>query len=210
MGCVVASIPNRTADAIHHDIGHAHGLQVAKKPKYTLFSKDPAKYLDLQEYLPHRESLTEDFNWVKPCSMSPEQLFAWACHLFDRQQRKKNGEKIEVLAFYPVQQGKGKARIPATSSVEEYIQNLPHVLARHSEQSGSSGSGTSKRPFVPGAEANASGGKGLELNTNILFEAESPGSVLSLWKDCLGFLRKLCKDAGYGKLLAWLEKVQVC
>ena len=126
------------------------------------------------------------------------------------QQRKKNGEKIEVLAFYPVQQGKGKARIPATSSVEEYIQNLPHVLARHSEQSGSSGSGTSKRPFVPGAEANASGGKGLELNTNILFEAESPGSVLGLWKDRLCFLRKLCKDAGYGKLLAWLEKVQVC
>ena len=83
MGCVVASIPNRTADAIHHDIGHAHGLQVAKKPKYMLFSKDPAKYLDLQEYLPHRESLTEDFNWVEPCSMSLEQLFVWACHLFD-------------------------------------------------------------------------------------------------------------------------------
>ena len=95
------------------DIGRAHGLQVAKKPKYTLFSKDPAKYLDLDKYLPHRDLLTEDFKWVKPCSMSPEQLFAWACHLFDRQQRKKNGERIEVLAFYPVQQGKGKALIPA-------------------------------------------------------------------------------------------------
>ena len=189
--------------------GRAHGLNVAKKPKYTAFSKNPARYLNLEEYLPHRDRLTEDFKWVKPCSMSPEQLLAWASHLFDRQQRKKNGEAIEVLAFYSVQRVKGKAPIPAACSVEEYIQNLPHVLARH-ELSTSSGEANGKRPFVPGADGNTSGKKQLELNTNILFESESPGSVSGLWKDRLTFLRKLCKDANYVRLLAWLEKVQVC
>ena len=114
-----------------------------------------------------------------------------------------------MLAFYPIQQGKEKARVPAVSSVEEYIQNLPHVLARH-EQSGSSGQANGNHPFVPGAEVNPSNGRTLELNTNILFESDSPGSVLGLWKDRLVFLRKLCNDSNYVKLLAWLERVQVC
>lgn len=141
--------------------------------------------------------------------MSPEQLLAWASHLYNRQQRKKNGEDIEVLAFYSVSHGKGKAMVPAASSVEEYIQNLPHMLARH-EESGGVGEARSKRPYVPGADTNNSGQHGLELSDNILFDRDSPGAVLGLWKDRLSFLKKLCKHANYGKLLCWLDKVQVC
>ena len=209
MGYVVQSVYRSLTNTFSASTGRAHGLNVAKKPRYTAFSKDPAKYLDLDEYLPHRDTLTEDFKWVKPCSMSPEQLFAWASHLFDRQQRKKNGERIEVLAFYPIKHAKEKATIPAASSVEQYIQNLPHVLARH-EQERPSGEASEKRPFVPGSEVNDSRRNGPSLNVNILFEPESPGSVLGVWKDRLSFLGRLCKDATYCKLLSLLEKVQVC
>ena len=189
-------------------LGRAHGSKVPKKPKYTAFGKDPAKYLDLEEYLPDPSSLAEDFKWVKPCSMSPEQLLAWARHLYNRQQRRKNGEDIEVLAFYPVAHGKGKATVPAASSVEEYIQNLPHMLARH-EESGRSGEGRGQHPYVPGAETTTTGERAPALSENILFERDSPGAVLGLWKDRMSFLRKLCKDANYGRLLGWLDKFQV-
>lgn len=141
--------------------------------------------------------------------MSPEQLLAWVVHLYNRQERRRKGEKIEVLAFYPVRQGKGKAVIPAASSVEEYIQNLPHMIARHQEEHGS-GETSGERPYVPGAEEERSVGKAINLENNILFEPESPGSVLGVWKDRITFLRKLCPDATYGKLLTWLNKVQVC
>lgn len=141
--------------------------------------------------------------------MSPEQLLAWATHLFDRQERRRKGEKIEVLAFYPVQRGKGKAAIPANLSVDEYIRNLPHMLARQ-EESGASGGGRDKRPYVPGEEPRDGVEKAVELNDNVLFEAESPGSVGGMWKDRVSFLRKLCQDTQYVKLLAWLDKVQVC
>ena len=160
------------------------------------------------EYLPERSSLAEDFKWVKPCSMSPEQLLAWANHLWNRQKRRKNGEDIEVLAFYPVVQGKGKTVIAPASSVEEYIQNLPHMLARH-EESGGQHEARSKRPYIPGTEPTSSGDPAPALNDNILFEHNSPGAVLGLWKDRVLFLRKLCKDANYAKLLGWLEKMQV-
>ena len=210
MGYVVQSVYRSLTNTFSASTGRAHGLNVAKKPRYTAFSKDPAKYLDLDEYLPHRDTLTEDFKWVKPCSMSPEQLFAWASHLFDRQQRKKNGEDIQVLAFYPAKRGNGKARIPvAAGSVEEYIQNLPHVLARH-ELSGPPGEANGRRPFIPAADASTSDKRQLELSANVLFEPESPGSVSGSWKDRIIFLRKLCDDANYRRLLAWLEKVQVC
>lgn len=189
-------------------IGRAHGLQVAKKPHYTAFAKDPAKYLDLDEYLPPSDALSHDFKWVKPCSMSPEQLLAWAVHLYDRQQRKKKGENLEVLAFYPVRQGKGKAVIPAASSIEEYVQNLPHMIARHEEEHGS-GETARKRPYVPGAEGERSIGKPVDLDSNILFESESPGSISGVWKDRIAFLKKLCPDAKYGMLVKWLNKVQV-
>ena len=192
-----------------HGTGRAHGSKVAKKPKYTVFGKDPAKYLDLKEYLPDPSSLTEDFKWVKPCSMSPEQLLAWATHLYDCQKRKKSGEDIEVLAFYPVTHGKGRAAVTAASSIEEYIQNLPHMLARH-EHSGGSGEARNTHPYVPGAEKNSAGGRSMELSDNILFEHDSPGAVPGLWKDRISFLRRLCKDASYGRLLTWLEKAQVC
>ena len=190
-------------------IGQAHGCKVPKKPKYTLFGQDPAKYLDLKEYLPDRSSLTEDFKWVKPCSMSPEQLLAWANHLWNRQKRRKAGENIEVLAFYPVVQGKGKANVSSATSVEEYIQNLPHMLARH-EESGAPGDARAKHPYIPGTEANTSGAPARALNSNILFEHDSPGAVPGLWKDRVSFLRRLCKNTNYAKLLAWLEKMQVC
>ena len=141
--------------------------------------------------------------------MTPEQLLAWASHLFDRQKRKKNGENLEVLAFYPVSHAKGRSTIATASSVEEYIQNLPHMLARHKE-AGGSGEGRSNHPYIPGAEANHAGGRQVALNDNILFERNSPGAVPGLWKDRISFLRKLCRDASYLKLLGWLEKVQVC
>ena len=140
--------------------------------------------------------------------MSPEQLFAWANHLWSRQKRRKAGEDIEVLAFYPVVQGKGKATVPSSSSVEEYIQNLPHMLARR-EESNAAGEARSKHPYIPEAEANSSAQPALELNSNILFERDSPGAVLGLWKDRVSFLRKLCKDTNYARLLGWLEKMQV-
>ena len=140
--------------------------------------------------------------------MSPEQLLAWASHLYSRQQRKKNGEGIEVLAFYPIANAKATVAIPTSSSVEEYIQNLPHMLARHEESCGA-GEARAKRPYVPGAET-TSGGRALELGENILFERDSPGAILGLWKDRTSFLRKLCSNVSYGKLLDWLEKVQVC
>ena len=89
------------ADITHTCPGRAHGLKVPKKPKYTAFDKDPAKYLDLKEYLPDRSSLTEDFKWVKPCSMTPEQLLAWASHLYERQKRKKNEKRRDARAADP-------------------------------------------------------------------------------------------------------------
>ena len=193
---------------VNTGIGRAHGLKVPKKPKYTAFDLDPAKYLDLKEYIPDRSSLTEDFRWVKPCSMSPEQLFAWANHLWNRQKRRKNGEDIEVLAFYPVIQGKGKAPVTSATSVEEYIQNLPHMLARY-EESGESSEARGKQPYIPGAEPSRSGESAPKLNDNILFERDSPGAVPGLWKDRVSFLKKLCKDTNYSKLLCWLEKMQV-
>lgn len=171
-------------------------------PKYTIFASNPEKYLDLKTYLPPREMLKEDFVWTKPSSMPAQQLLAWAVHLYARQERRNQGENIEVLAFYVVD----KQQRPHLT-IEGDKQNEPTETPVGRQAHGSS---TNTRP---GIRADLSAEETVRappaLEKNIVFEVGSPGAAGAYWKSKITFLKSLCKSPEYQKLVCWLHENQV-
>lgn len=150
--------------------------------------------------------LEEDFVWVKPCNMPVQQLLAWAVHLYARQERRKNGEDIEVLAFYAID----KRRRQLTSSGADEGSGTSRPTTKGGKRATKASDGSNARP---GIRADLSGdetvGQSPTLEKNIVFEAGSPGAAGMYWKDRVIFLKSLCQSKEYQKLLGWLNEHQV-
>ena len=141
--------------------------------------------------------------------MPAQQLLAWAIHLYARQQRRENGEEIEVLAFHVVD----KTHRP-TKRASEALDDQPtkrrskSVVRRKATSATAIGSGTLHvRPDLSDDEDVT---PPATLAENIVFEAGSPGAAGKYWKHKIRFLKSLCKSQQYTKLVCWLEDHQVC
>ena len=177
-------------------------------PKYKTFAADPEKYLDVALYLPPPEMLKEDFVWVKPSTMPAQQLLAWAVHLYARQQRKEEGEDIEVFAFYVVdkKQCSSKQRL-ASQEPEPLERGATKIVPRKRTSATAVGSGTLLvRPDLSDDEQHATQAT---LDENIVFETGSPGAAGTYWKRRVMFLKTLCQSPPYTKLVCWLQDHQV-
>ena len=131
--------------------------------------------------------------------MPVQQLSAWAIHLYARQQRRHQGEDIEVFAFYVLDKRRRPDDVNGGRSSAGQNLNQPGE-----EQSLSQG---------PRIRADLSDddptGPAPTLDKNIVFEVGSPGSAGGYWKNRITFLRGLCTAAEYQKLVSWLSENQV-
>lgn len=139
--------------------------------------------------------------------MPVQQLLAWAIHLYARQERRKKGEDIEVLAFYAID--KRRRQLLSSDDAEPPSQQAP---------TDNVGRQKAKRPAAekrtrPGIRADVSIEEETSpapvLEKNIVFEEGSPGSVGMYWKDRISFLKSLCKSTEYQRLVCWLQERQV-
>ena len=159
-------------------------------------------------YLPPPEMLKEDFVWVKPSTMPAQQLLAWATHLYARQQRKDQGEEIEVLAFYVIDKRQRSSKRRSASLDAEPTQRSKTAIVRSKRGNATAvGSGTLVvRADVSDEEPDEITGT---LDKNIVFETGSPGAAGNYWKRRITFLKTLCKSSQYTELVCWLQDHQV-
>ena len=191
-----------------HVAGRANGLKKQLVPKYKIFAADPQRYLDVATYLPPPEMLKEDFVWVKPSTMPAQQLLAWAIHLYARQQRRENGEDIEILAFYVVDKRQRPSKQQSTSQEDEPTERATKTIGAKKRASAVAiGSGTLRvRPDVSDDDEDP---RAAALDKNIVFDAGSPGAAGNYWKQRTTFLKSLCQSQQYTKLVCWLQDHQV-
>ena len=177
-------------------------------PKYKIFAADPERYLDITKYLPPPEMLKEDFVWVKPSTMPAQQLLAWAIHLYARQQRKENGEDIEVLAFYVVDKRQRQSQRRSAAQESEPTEHETNAVgSKKRAEATTIGSGTLQiRADLSDDEVDT---PMATLDKNIVFEAGSPGAAGNYWKQRTTFLKSLCQAQQYTKLVCWLQDHQV-
>ena len=187
--------------------GRANGLTKQLIPMYKHFASDPEKYLDVKTYLPPNELLNQDFVWKKPSSMPAQQLLALAKHLYDRQVRKTNGEKIEVLAFYPINKKKRSSTNNSASDGEERMDESARPTVRRTKKKAQAGN---RNPGIRADLSEDEGGTAAAItNRNIVFEKGSPGAAGTYWKHRIAFLKSLCQSAEYMRLVCWLQDHQV-
>ena len=186
----------------------ANGLKKQLVPKYKIFAANPEKYLDVTTYLPPPEMLQEDFVWVKPSNMPAQQLLAWATHLYARQQRKDNGEDIEVLAFHVVDKTRRPSKRQSSPRDPEPTAGVAmSIVPRKPSKVTTVGSGTLQvRADLSDDEPD---GTRATLDKNIVFEPGSPGAAGNYWKQRIAFLKGLCRSPQYTKLVCWLQDHQV-
>lgn len=210
-------------------VGEALGVRTTVTPNYVMISQNPAKYLDIDVFLPPRSELDSDFIWVKPFGMPLKQILAWVRHLYKRQCDLDDGKDIVVFEFYKVNPAEVEterpARLKPALSLEEYVDELEVNVSMYERhpwplqiKPGRSADGSDEgRPYVPGEEkdeeeypdSEEEREVGPAVSKSLIFEDGSPGLVPAVMADRLKFLESLTPSPAFKRILLWLRSNKV-
>ncbi|KAK7677486.1 hypothetical protein QCA50_003722 [Cerrena zonata] len=226
------------ADLVRENYNRVMGYpKTVVGPPWTRMTGHWSQYID-PKFFPSQSSLPDDFDLEtlvlqRPQKMPIAFILQWADHVVERQDKKDRGELEEGeevfswKVYWSLKKGKWvpegtpnqadedhkkrrrkrkRAERQEVQEEEEEVEDeITNGLAQLDSPVDFGPADNDEEPDVLHSKADASGSHGKGKET---IRPGSPASVGDIWSDRVTFLRQLCDDMNYRKLVNWLDTFQ--
>ncbi|KAK7678296.1 hypothetical protein QCA50_018644 [Cerrena zonata] len=226
------------ADLVRENYNRVMGYpKTVVGPPWSRMTGHWSQYID-PKFFPSQASLPDDFDLdgfvlQRPQKMPIAFILQWAEHVVERQDKKDRGELEdgeEVFSwkvYWSLKKGtwvpegtpndanedKRKRRQKRKRATREYEQDeeeeVEDEIANGLNQLDSPiDFGPAGNDIAPDVVSSNADGSGVQMKGKGSIRPGSPASVGDIWSDRVTFLRQLCDDMNYRKLVNWLDTFQ--